>query len=348
MRPRWIALAGIALYAAVPAAPAGAPITLRTVPPVVYKLRDPGRLPLESWLFQLVVTGPDDLRPVGATIELRSGATRLETVTVPESILVRRRATSYRPTPDSLALQRRLILDEAFDLRMAFPARPLGWKTDLVRVTLALATGSTRVTRTLDVPLAIFAPKTPLVFPLRGPAMVSQGSFNNAGHAGHANQFAIDVLGLNDTYGPMVAGRTGNEEYAGWGREVLAPGAGRVVHARNDVPDNAPDANPVDTYGRLPEPMLAVAGNCVVIDHGNGEWSALMHLQHGSVGVKVGDTVAAGQPIGRLGNSGDAFGPHLHIQLQDGPELLRANSLPLSFTNLPNADLSRGSYLTPR
>lgn len=271
---RWsalAALAGLALLAAVPAAPSRNAIALRTIPPVVYKLRDPGRLPLESWLFQLVVAGPDDLRPVGATIELRSGATLLETVTVPESILVRRRSTSYRSTPDSLALQRRLILDEAFDLRMAFPARPVGWKTDLVRVTLELATGSARVTRTLDVPLATHVAKTPLVFPLRGPAMVSQGSFNNSGHSGHSNQFAIDVLGLNDTYGPMVAGKTGNEEYAGWGREVLAPGAGRVVHARNDVPDNAPDAHPVDTYGRLPEPMLAVAGNCVVIDHGNGE-----------------------------------------------------------------------------
>jgi len=96
------------------------------------------------------------------------------------------------------------------------------------------------------------------------------------------------------------------------------------------------------------EPLLAIAGNCVIIDHGNAEFSALMHLQHGSVTVEVGSTVRQGQVIARLGNSGHAFGAHLHYQLQDGPALFRANSLPVKFDNLEGVELARGVYFEPR
>ena len=81
----------------------------------------------------------------------------------------------------------------------------------------------------------------------------------------------------------------------------------------------------------------------MIIDHGNSEYSVMMHMQPGSVTVKVGDRVATGQVIGRLGNSGDAFGPHLHYQLQSGPRLWQYQSLPVKFQNI-DAPLSRGRY----
>jgi hypothetical protein len=352
-----LAFVTLCLLVAAGAHPAAADdISLFSVPDTVYKARDPGRVPAESWLFHVVVADArhrEDLRPVRAELAVYGGADLRETIVIPESTLSRKRTTTYRITTgmDTLAYQRRYTLDEVFDLRFAFLARAIAWKADRVRVTLTLAVpgedGASTVTETLDVPLRTYAQKTRLTFPLRGPCIVSQGMFNNAGHAGHSNQFAIDVLGLNDTYGPMVLGRTGNEEYAGWGREVLAPAPGRVVHARNDVPDNAGEGDPLATYRTLPDPMLAIPGNCVVIDHGNGEFSALMHLQMGSVAVRVGDTVTAGQVIGRLGNSGDANGPHLHYQLQRGPRLLVDPSLPAKFDDVAS-DLSRGSYFRPR
>jgi murein DD-endopeptidase MepM/ murein hydrolase activator NlpD len=55
---------------------------------------------------------------------------------------------------------------------------------------------------------------------------------------------------------------------------------------------------------------FSLEGNLVMIDHGFGLISALMHLQR--IDVKVGDHVSRGQPIGLIGRTGRATGPHLH------------------------------------
>jgi murein DD-endopeptidase MepM/ murein hydrolase activator NlpD len=70
----------------------------------------------------------------------------------------------------------------------------------------------------------------------------------------------------------------------------------------------------------------------------------MAHMQQGSVTVKAGERVAAGQVIGRLENSGDSFGPHLHYQLQSGPQLFHGQSLPFRFQNIDDPQLSRGRY----
>jgi murein DD-endopeptidase MepM/ murein hydrolase activator NlpD len=119
-----------------------------------------------------------------------------------------------------------------------------------------------------------------------------------------------------------------------------------VVYARNDVPTNPHPGTVPDASWYLPlhDPAKAKAGNCVIIDHGNSEYSVMMHMQPGSVTVKVGDRVTQGQVIGRLGNSGDSSGPHLHYQLQSGPQLSHDESLPVRFQNINVPQLSRGRY----
>jgi murein DD-endopeptidase MepM/ murein hydrolase activator NlpD len=55
-------------------------------------------------------------------------------------------------------------------------------------------------------------------------------------------------------------------------------------------------------------------GLTVLIDHGGG-WSSLYaHLRRAS--VAEGATVGAGQPIGEVGQSGNASTPHLHLELR--------------------------------
>ena len=55
-------------------------------------------------------------------------------------------------------------------------------------------------------------------------------------------------------------------------------------------------------------------GNIVVIRHANGTETAYAHLA--SYGVRAGDTVAAGQVIGRVGSTGHSTGPHLHFEVR--------------------------------
>lgn len=58
---------------------------------------------------------------------------------------------------------------------------------------------------------------------------------------------------------------------------------------------------------------LGIYGNCVILDHGVGVQSLYGHLS--SIGVKVGETVTKGQPIGRSGMTGLAAGDHLHFTM---------------------------------
>lgn len=71
----------------------------------------------------------------------------------------------------------------------------------------------------------------------------------------------------------------------------------------------APAAGQVRLIGREKD-GFKVHGNCVGLDHGQGVSSIFLHLSR--INVKDGEMVQAGQPIGALGGTGAATGPHLH------------------------------------
>lgn len=89
--------------------------------------------------------------------------------------------------------------------------------------------------------------------------------------------------------------------------------------------------------------MSIAAGTVVTVNHGNSPargqhvWikhnikgqevsSLYAHMQSGSITVKVGDTVNAGQFIGRVGSTGVVTGPHLHLEIYVNGQ--RINPLP--------------------
>jgi urea transporter len=96
------------------------------------------------------------------------------------------------------------------------------------------------------------------------------------------------------------------EDFYAFGAPVFAPLAGRVVAVVSHLPDN-----PVGTADAA-HPW----GNTVVLWHGEGAYSACAHLSAGSVVVELGMDVAAGALLGRVGSSGRAPTPHLHLQAQ--------------------------------
>jgi murein DD-endopeptidase MepM/ murein hydrolase activator NlpD len=55
------------------------------------------------------------------------------------------------------------------------------------------------------------------------------------------------------------------------------------------------------------------------------------HLQDGSIKVRLHDQVHSGDVLGRLGNSGNATGPHLHFQVTDGNSVLESEGVPFVF-----------------
>jgi murein DD-endopeptidase MepM/ murein hydrolase activator NlpD len=57
-------------------------------------------------------------------------------------------------------------------------------------------------------------------------------------------------------------------------------------------------------------------GNFILIDHGSGVQTAYGHISDGTILVSPGDQVTAGQPIARVGSTGESTGCHLHIEVR--------------------------------
>lgn len=58
-------------------------------------------------------------------------------------------------------------------------------------------------------------------------------------------------------------------------------------------------------------------GYQVVIRHSDGRYSQYAHLS--AISVRAGQSVGAGQRIGRVGSTGNSTGPHLHFEVRTGP-----------------------------
>ncbi len=96
------------------------------------------------------------------------------------------------------------------------------------------------------------------------------------------------------------------------GVPVLASAPGKVLRLRDGVPD-------ISVRGRPPGPIDSQeCGNGVVIGHGDGWETQYCHMRQGSVRVKVGDTVKAGDAVGLVGLSGNTEFPHMHITVRQG------------------------------
>jgi len=115
--------------------------------------------------------------------------------------------------------------------------------------------------------------------------------------------------------------------YYAYGKQVLAVADGRVVKVRDGIPENVP-GHDEEFHPAVPITMKTLAGNTVTLDLGKGQFAHYLHLQPGTLRVKVGDRVRRGQILAKIGNSGDAREPHLHFEVTDSPIVMVGEGVP--------------------
>jgi hypothetical protein len=159
--------------------------------------------------------------------------------------------------------------------------------------------------------------------PLDGPILVGWGGATsdvNYHVIAPEQRWAYDLLVAKD--GKTHAGDGSRlEEYYCYGLPVLAPADGMVVAVLDGQPDQ-----PIGAMGAMP-----AGGNQVVLEVAPRQFLFLCHLGRGTITVKEGDRVAQGQPVAKVGNSGNTSEPHLHIHLQDTADDVLGEGIPLYF-----------------
>jgi hypothetical protein len=184
--------------------------------------------------------------------------------------------------------------------------------------------------------------------PLRGAGYVSADSCCDAsrhtraampvnGHVWLAQRFAVDWEQL-DAQGRIYAGdREKLESYTIFGKPVVAVADAVVASVIDGFPEQTPGKYPTDI------PLDEADGNSVILDLGEQQYAMYAHMQPGTIQVRVGQRVNAGQLLGLVGNSGNSVAPHLHFQVINRPSSLAANGLPYAIKDFQITGKSSGT-----
>lgn len=124
-------------------------------------------------------------------------------------------------------------------------------------------------------------------------------------------------------------------DYPGFGQTIFAPCDGTIVRLHDRERDHYSRTSPlgllymftVELFREVFGPSR-ILGNHIVIDNGDRTWTVLAHLRRGSIQVRPGQRVTAGDPVAQCGNSGNSSEPHLHLQVMDHPRPALAAGVP--------------------
>ncbi|WP_344372880.1 M23 family metallopeptidase [Agromyces tropicus] len=148
-------------------------------------------------------------------------------------------------------------------------------------------------------------------------------------------------------------------EFHAWGAPIHAPFDGVVVSASDGMTERERVGSALREAARAarnaaaftPARIPGIMGNHVLLraEHlrtpaGGDVFGGMAHLAPGSVAVRPGDRVRAGDVLGRVGHTGNSTSPHLHIQLMDSTDLMSARGIPLAFRGY---EVARGGAWTP-
>ena len=185
--------------------------------------------------------------------------------------------------------------------------------------------------------------EAPLVVgaPLRGgPWVCGNGTVSGSAHMnfvirdGQARipqQFGFDFFSVDADGKVMphpVVGELTNEKFYCYLADVIAVADGEVTALKTDVATNVPRPD-----GSVLSPITRenVSGNLIGIRIRDDLYAFYAHLEPGSIRVTLGQKVKKGDVIAKLGNTGNASGPHLHFQICDANNLNGSQGQPYVF-----------------
>ncbi|MCP5052192.1 MAG: M23 family metallopeptidase [bacterium] len=197
------------------------------------------------------------------------------------------------------------------------------------------------------------------IFPVKGAWWVGAGADVSAHHRWVAmEEFALDLVKLDAQGSSYKNTGTRLEDYYCFGQEVVASADGEVVavetgrrdeldmlRKENETLDQFNQRVQAGQFKFLKENPRHAVGNYVVIKHKGNEYSFYAHLQKGSVTVTKGQPVKQGQVVGKVGHSGNSTEPHLHFHVCNGPDPVKARSIPVYFYRVRLFEKEGKAYL---
>ena len=189
--------------------------------------------------------------------------------------------------------------------------------------------------------------------PLRGPDWLAGDSAHNAADAAHrravlfdhgqayiAQRYAIDWVKYHVVNGEGITWsgpEDKNSSYLCYDAPIFSVAGGRVVDALDGIPENVPHSGKV----AINVNFANAAGNHLVVDIGYGLYALYAHMRPGTLKVKAGDLVTAGELLGHVGNTGNSTEPHLHMHIDNQPSFLAGQGVPYEFDHFEASNTTR-------
>lgn len=172
--------------------------------------------------------------------------------------------------------------------------------------------------------------KNKYILPFKGTWYVEYGGTKKK------NSHSWDIIGQRYAYDfeirkenlPYHGDPTKNENYYSYLENIYAPSDGWVV----EIIDKYKNTH-ITKDRKIINDCDNPRGNHIIIKHNHGEYSTICHFEKGTFNVQIGDLVKEGQLIGKVGNSGNTQGPHIHFQIQLGIDPDNSKGVPITFKN---------------
>ncbi|MCZ4510367.1 M23 family metallopeptidase [Streptomyces sp. ActVer] len=234
------------------------------------------------------------------------------------------------------------------------PGYPIAWAWAFLPLLLSVVIGLA-VSRSGPGREAADRPPVEVEPPVRGRwSAMNSPATKVPSHGTHAygQTYAIDIVAE-----PIESGKSRpafakpwpvvrrNRAFPAYDEPLFAVADATVVHASDWMRDHlSRNSLPALAYLMLIEGAVReisgarwIVGNHVVLDLGDGVYAMYAmyaHVRRGSLRIKPGDRVRAGQQIARCGNSGNSTEPHVHFQLMDSPDLDAARGIPFTWSEI--------------